>query len=51
MRTITFETLSGKKIFIDNSGDCWMLTTEDSIDATYFSSLDKAIEFARHYYA
>jgi hypothetical protein len=48
MKTITFEALSGIKLYIDNVGDCWMVTSNDMNDCFYsFSSLDKAIEFAR----
>jgi hypothetical protein len=45
MKSITFLTLSGKSLFIDNVGDGFLVTDLSHDVLGHFSSLDKAIEF------
>jgi hypothetical protein len=47
MKELTIITLSGKKIFIDNIGSCFMVNDDSFKEANFFSSLDDALTFAR----
>ena len=47
MKSITVETLSGKKFFIDNVGDYFMVNDESFAVANFFSTINDCLEFIK----
>lgn len=47
MKSITIETLSGKKFFVDNVGSYFMVTDESMRIAHYFSTINQCLDYVK----